>query len=133
MAEIALLRDLQLKYYPSPMPALAKWVAGRLRPDLQRCRGRSRREALTLRLDALAQAGFLSRLLAMTEDSSARALDSAGAQGALHELAMIDAEVAAIDYGDDMRFVDAERFGQAITGGIGLSAFVLTALSALLR
>ncbi len=133
LAEIALLRDLQLKYYPSPMPALAKWAAGRLRPDLQRCRGRSRREALTLRLDALAQAGFLSRLLAMTEDSAARALDSAGAQGALHELAMIDAEVAAIDHGDDMRFMDAERFGQAITGGIGLSAFILTALSVLLR
>jgi hypothetical protein len=133
LAELALLRDLQSRYFPSPMPALAKWAAGRLRRDLERWRNRTRRDALKLRLDALAQAGFLSRLLALTEDVAARTLDSVGAQGAANEMAMIDAELAAIDHGDKARFADAERFGQAITGGIGLSAFILTVMAALLR
>ena len=132
-AEIELLRDLQSRYYPSPMPALAKWVAERLRPDLARWRNRSQREALTLRLDTLAKTGFVSRLLAVTQDGAARAQDNAGALGAMNEVAMIDAEMTAIDHGDQTRFADAERFGQAITGGIGLSAFVLTVMSVLLR
>jgi hypothetical protein len=35
--------------------------------------------------------------------------------------------------GEKLRFADAERFGQAIAGGFGLSALVLTAMSVLLR
>ena len=46
---------------------------------------------------------------------------------------MIDAELATIDSGDRIRFANAERFGQAIAGGIGLSAFILMAMSVLLR
>ena len=133
LAELALLRDLQSRYHASPMPALAKWAAARLRRDIERWRNRPRREALRLRLDALAQVGFLSRLLAVTEDVAARTLDIVGAQGAANEMAMIDAEVAGIDHGDKVRFADAERFGQAITGGVGLSAFILTVMSVLLR
>ena len=85
-----------------------------------------------MRLDALAQAGFVSRLLELTEDTTARALDIAGAYRAANEIANIDAEMAAIDSNDKLRFLDAERFGQAITGGIGLSAFILMAMSVLL-
>jgi hypothetical protein len=131
--ELALLQDLQLRYHPSPMPGLAKWVAARLRPDLARWRNKPRREAMQVRLDALAQAGFVSRLLELTEDTTARALDIAGAYRAADEIAKIDAEMAAIDNSDKLRFLDAERFGQAIAGGIGLSAFILMAMSVLLR
>jgi hypothetical protein len=133
LGELALLQDLQTRYHPLPMPALAKWVATRLLPDLARWRNKPRREAMQLRLDTLAQAGFVSRLLELTEDTTARALDIAGAYRAANEIAKIDAEMAAIDSNDKLRFLDAERFGQAITGGIGLSAFILTAMSVLLR
>ncbi len=131
--ELGLLQDLQIRYNPAPMPGLAKWVAARLRPDFDRFRNKTRREAAHARLDTLAQAGALSRLLQLTEDTAARALDLAGAQSAVHELALIDAEVAAIDNDDKLRLADAERFGQAIAGGIGLSAFILTIMSVLLR
>ena len=114
------------------MPVLAKWVAQRLQRDLGCWRNRPRREALKLRLNALAEVGFLSRLLALVEDAASRALDTSGLHGAAGEIAGIDAEVAAIDSGDVVRQVDAERFGQAITGGIGLSAFILMIMSALL-
>ena len=131
--ELTLLRDLQIRYHPVPMPALAKWAADRLRPGLDRWRNKPRREAMQQRLDVVAQAGFLARLLELTDDPGARAMDLAGAIAAEDELAAIDAEVAAIHNEDRLRFADAERVGQTITGGIGLSALILMALSVLLR
>jgi hypothetical protein len=133
LAELSLLRDLQTRYHPSPMPALAKWVAARLRPDLERWQNKPKREATRVRLDALVPAGSLARLLELVGDRVAWALDNAGARRAATELAMIDAEVAAIDSGDKARFADAERFGRAIAGGIGLSVFILMVMSVLLR
>ena len=131
-AELALLQDMQARYHPSPMPGLAKWVVARLRPELQRWRNKPRREATQARLDSLAQSGSLSRLLELAEDRAAWVLDSAGAQLAANEVARIDAEVAAIDHQDQARLADAERFGRAIAGGIGLSAFILMVMSVLL-
>ena len=126
--ELMLLQDLQVRYNNVAMPGLAKWVAKRLRPDLDRWRNRPKRAALQARLDALAQAGFVSRLLALVTDRAARAQDLAGAQSAARELASIDAAFAAIAGGDDVRLANAERFGQAITAGIGLSLFILMVL-----
>lgn len=131
--EVTLLRDLQVRYHPDPMPALAKWAAARLQPDLERWHNRPRREAMQERLEVLAQAGFLARLLELTGDAAARAQDVAGAIRAANELAAIDAEVAIISSEDRQRLADAERHGQAITGGIGLTALILIAMSALLR
>jgi len=106
---------------------------GRLQPVLDRWHNKPRRETMQLRLDALAQSGTLSRLLELADDPAARAVDSAGAQRATNELTLIDAELAAIDSDDRLRFANAERFGQAIAGGIGLSVFILMAMSVLLR
>jgi hypothetical protein len=133
LSELALLRDLQVRYHPSPMPTLAEWVASRLQPDLGRWHNRPLREAAQARLEALSQMGSLSRLLDLAEDPATRAEDTAGALQAARELLMIDAEMAAIDSGDQERFADAERFGRAIAGGIGLSAFILMVMSVLLR
>jgi hypothetical protein len=131
--EFALLQEMQARYHPAPLPLLAKWVAARLRPDLDRWRNKPRREAMQVRFEALAQAGFVSRLLELTDDPAARALDVSGSLRAAKEIAAIDAEVAAIRTGEKLRFADAERFGQAIAGGFGLSALILTAMSVLLR
>ncbi len=130
--EMLLLKDLQARYHPAPLPKLAKWVAARLRPELERWRNKPRREALNARLDALAQAGFLSRLIDLIEDAGSRLQDAAGAAQAELELATIDAEVAAIDNDDRLRLADAERFGQAIAGGIGLSILILISMTMLL-
>lgn len=127
--ELRLLQDLQTRYHPGPLPALAKWVAARLRPELNRWRNKKRREAMGARLDALAQAGILSRLMDLVEDAAARALDLAEAQRVAAELAVIDAEILAIEKGDHLRGIDAERFGHAITGGIGLCILILVAIS----
>jgi hypothetical protein len=133
LAELVLLQELQVRYHPTAMPGLARWVVIRLRPDLERWRNKPRREAMQIRLDTLAQSGFLARLLELTGDTTALAQDIAGAYRAAHEVARIDAEVAAIDRNDKARFVNAERFGQVIAGGIGLSALILMVMSVLLR
>ncbi len=131
-AELGLLRDLQERYHPAPMPALAAWVAARLQPELERWRNKPRREAAQAQLATLAATGSVARLLELAEDPAAWAEDNAGAHRAAIEIAMIDAEVAAIDNEDAVRFADAERFGRAIAGGIGLSAFILVVMSVLL-
>lgn len=133
LGELTLLQDLQVRYHSVAMPGLAKWVAKRLRPDLDRWHNRPRRAALHERLDVLANAGVLSRLLTLTADPAIRALDVAGVQRAVNEVATIDAEVSAIDNNEALRLSAAERFGQAITGGIGLSALIVMVLSVLLR
>jgi hypothetical protein len=133
LGELALLRDLQRRYHPEPMIALTKWAASRLRQDLEVWHNRPRRMAVQARLESLVQAGFLARLLELTSDQAARALDIAGATRAANELKAIDAEVSAINTADPRRFGDAERFGHAITGGIGLSALILMVMSVLLR
>jgi hypothetical protein len=131
--ELSLLRDLQVRYHAGPMPTLAKWAADRLRPNLNRWRNKPRRQALEARLDTVAQGGMLARLIEVTEDPNARIEDMTGAMQAELELRSINAEIAAIENEDQVRFADAERFGQAITGGIGLSVLILTVLSVLLR
>jgi hypothetical protein len=133
LAEIVLLRDLQARYHPAPMPELAKWVATRLRPDLDRWRNKFRREAMQDRLGALAQAGMLIRLTELTGDTAARAQDSIGAQRAAYELTTIDSELAAIESNDKLRFAQAEQYGQAMSGGLGLSTLILVVMSVLLR
>lgn len=132
-AELVLLRDLQVRYRPVPMPALAKWAVGQLRPGLARWRNRTRREAMTGRLEALAQEGFLAKLLDLTHDISLRAQDVAGAIRAANDVAKIDGETAIIHQSETLRITEAERAGQAIVGGIGLSAVILAVMSVLWR
>jgi serine/threonine protein kinase len=132
LGEIALLRDLQARYHPGPMPQLAQWVAARLRPDIDRWHNKSRREAMQARLDALVQQGLLSRLLELTNDPAARMLDTAEAQQAEYELATIDSELAAIESSGKLRFADAERYGRAMTGGLGLTVLILMVMSVVL-
>jgi len=131
--ELALLRDLQLRYHPAPMPALAKWAVSRLQPALEQWHYRPRRAALTAQLETLARDGLLMRLLAVVDSAGGRAADRAGAEQAARERAAIDAELLAIAASDGPRLTEAERFGQAVTGAIGLMAVIVMAMTVLLR
>jgi hypothetical protein len=114
------------------MPRLAKWAVARLRPTLEQWRYKPRREALAGQLEAVSRDGFLVRLLALVEDNASRLADRVGADHAAMERAAIEAELAAIDSGGALRVLEAERFGQAVTGAIGLTALIVAALAAVL-
>ncbi len=132
-SELELLRDLQEKYCREPLPALAAWAVERLRPDLERWHNRPRRTEITGRLESLAKVGFLGQLLALVYDMGSRSADTAGAALAAREVARIDAELASIDRNDAERFADVEQLGQAMTGGIGLTLLVVSAMTLVLR
>ncbi len=131
--ELMLLRDLQARFYPYPMPALVRWAAGRLRPDLERWRNKRKRETIESQIDALVQAGFLARLLDLIDDPAGRISDIAGAIRAANEVMALDAEASRIERSDDLRAANAQRAGHAIAGGLGVSALILAAMSLLLQ
>jgi hypothetical protein len=83
-------------------------------------------------LEALGHEGYLGRLLALMDDPASRTADRLGAEQAAMEQAAIDAELAAIALSDSPRLADAEHFGQAVTGAIGLVALVMAALRVLI-
>jgi hypothetical protein len=132
-AELVLLRDMQARYHPHTLPGLAKWAAARLQPVLEQWHYRPRRDALAARLETLSSEGFLAPLLALVEDTAGRSADRAGAGQAARERAAIEAELAAIEAGEAPRVQEAERFGQAATGALGLMALIVAAMTVLLR
>jgi len=129
LPELRLLAELQVRYHPRPLPALAAWIAGAAAPMLALWMNRPRRRELTERLKALAAAGQLLPMLALLEDPPGRSADAAAARVAADELNRIDAELAAIAAGADERRAVATRLGQEIAAGAGLLA--LTAMLAL--
>ncbi len=133
LTELVLLRDMQMRYHPDPMPRLAAWAVARLQPAVDQWHNRPRRAALKARIESLARDGVLARLLAVVQDNSGRAADRAGAGQAAIERLAIDRELAAIEGGDDWRRQEAERLGQAVTAACGLMALIVVSLAVLLR
>jgi len=133
MKLLGLLRDLQRRYHPKPMPALASWAAAQLRPALEQWHNQPRRLALIEQLDELAQAGSITRLLALIDDPKARAEDRDGALRAAMTVQAIDAELAAIAQSGEARAVHAERFGRESAAAVGMTALILMILVTLLQ
>jgi hypothetical protein len=131
LTELNLLKDMQMRYHPDPMPRLAAWAVARLQPAMEQWHYRPGRAALKSRIESLARDGFLSRLLAAVQDTSGRASDRAGAEQAAMERVLIDYELAAIEAGDVPRRREAERLGQAVTGALGLMALIVMAMAVL--
>jgi hypothetical protein len=126
--ELELMRELQTRHHPAPMPRLAKWMAERIRPELEAWQNRPRREALAAQLADVAKTGSLPRLLMLMQDPAGLAADAARAEGARAELRRVEAELRTIDDHGTLRMAYAERAGQAIAGGVGLVALIMAAL-----
>ena len=120
--ELRLLAQLQLRFHPRPLPALAASVAAAAGPMVALWNNRPRRRELTERLKALAEAGQLLPMLALLEDPPGRAADTAGARAAAAELTRVEAELQSIASGAADRKATATRIGQEIAAGVGLLA-----------
>jgi len=123
--ELRLLAELQVRYHPRPLPALAAWIAGAAAPMIALWSNRPRRRELTEQLKALAPAGQLLPMLALLEDPPGRSADAAGARLAAEELNRINGELAAIAAGAPERRSAATRLGQEIAAGAGLLALAV--------
>ncbi|HEY1932015.1 MAG TPA: hypothetical protein VGG99_08390 [Acetobacteraceae bacterium] len=132
VAELRLLAQLQMRFHPTPMPALAAQVAGKVGPLIEAWRNRARRNELAQRIREIAQSGMLVPMVALLEDPPGRRADAQAAHIAAAELAQIDAELQQIAAGAAGRGATAERIGQEVAAGIGLAALaVILALAAL--
>jgi eukaryotic-like serine/threonine-protein kinase len=122
LPELRVLAQLQMRYHPRPLPALATWIAGAAGPMVALWYNRPRRKELADRVRSLAQAGMLMPMLALLEDPAGRNADASGAKLATAELNRIDAELRGIAAGARDRSDTAERIGQEIAAGAGLAA-----------
>lgn len=122
LPELRLLAQLQVRYHPRPLPALAAWVAGAAAPMVALWYNRPRRQALADRVRSLAQAGMLLPILALLEDPAGRNSDANGAKLAAAELNRIEAELRSIAAAAVERSSTADRIGQEIAAGVGLAA-----------
>jgi hypothetical protein len=131
-AELRLLAQLQVRFFPHPLPALAAWVAADAAPLIEDWHNRGRRKELSERLADLAQAGMLTPMLALLEDPPGHLADAQAARLAAAELQQIDIELQLIATRGDERGHAAERIGQEFAAGVGLAALaaalIMTAL-----
>lgn len=131
-SEVAMFGQMQDRYHIEALPALAQWAVARLQPDLERWNNRPRRQAIREQLEHEVRKGRISGLLRLVGDAAGRASDLAELRHAARDVAAIDTELAAIDNEGRQRYVIHERFGEAITGGIGLTVLILEVLVRLL-
>lgn len=122
LPELRLFAQLQLRFHPRPLPALAAWIVAASAPMVALWHNRPRRQELADRLRPLAQAGMLPPILALLEDPPGRNADASGAKLAAAELNRIDAELRDIAAGTRGRSDTAARIGQEIAAGAGLAA-----------
>jgi hypothetical protein len=120
-----LLAVLQLRFHPAPLPALARWLAGRAGPLLDAWRNAARRAERAEQLAAMAEAGQLAPMLALLQDPAGRSAEERDFHAARTELARLDAELAAIANGAGARAALARQWGQEIAAGIGLAVLAL--------
>jgi hypothetical protein len=133
LGELGLLKHLQSRLYPHPLPALAKWAVARLRPDIEAWRNVPKRSAIAGRMDGLIQAGFLQPVLDLVLDAAGKKSDEAEARRAAANLEAIDRQLVAIDAHEGIRFANAEESGHAIAAAIGIVAVILVVISILVK
>ncbi len=132
LARLRLLAQLQLRYYQKPLPGLCGWVAEHCQPLVDSWQNRPRRTALSAKLNAMAQAGFLPPIVGLFEDAAARADDAQGAEQAMQAVAQMDRELQHLEEAGEARALAARRIGQEIAAGAGLTALAaVLALAAL--
>jgi hypothetical protein len=126
------LARLQSRFGRAPAPNLAAWLAAEAAPLIATWKSRSRRAELTEQLDSIAATGELGILHAALDDATARRHDSESAAAALHEIAAIDAELAAEGQVAAALRAAARHSGQQAAAALSLTVMfvVLLALAA---
>ena len=123
LAQLRVLAQLQSRFHPRPLPALAAWLAARAGPVLATWRNRERRAAVEERLQALTQAGYLAPMLQAARGSGRaqrrRARSAARRRESWRGSTRNWRRSPAARRG---RAATATRLGQEIAAGFGLTA-----------
>jgi hypothetical protein len=123
LAALRLLAGLQTRFAPSQsFPRLAGWIARRAAPLVESWRNPGRRAKLAGSLATIAAPGNLPAMLALLDDSAARAADEREAAAAEESVRLIDAELARIAAEAPRRAELARRIGAELAAGAGAVA-----------
>jgi hypothetical protein len=127
LKQIRLLASLQSHLTVRPLPGLAAWLVAQAAPLVEQWQNRVRRAKLQKTLDALAEQGHLTPLVAVLDDPAERERDSQGLRQAEQVVARIDAELARITAAPASEKAKAREIGGEVAAGLGLTilAFVL--------
>jgi hypothetical protein len=120
--QLRVLSMLQTKLLAGPLPQLGTWMQEQAIPLLDGWNNKAARAALEARLRQLAKAGQLGPMLAAIEDPAAQAADAQGAEQARAEIGAIDAMLQAVADGVAARAEYAQRLGQELAVGAGMTA-----------
>ena len=129
MPWLRILAQLQARFMPHPLPALAQWTVAQSEQATAAWQNREQRAALRERLLNLAAEGYFAPIVAALDDPVGLDRDTAGAIAATGSLARIDAELARIAQGGHERAGIAARYGQETTAALGLTALALAVLA----
>lgn len=129
MPWLRILAQLQARYAPKPMSAIAGWLVAQSEPLTSKWNNRERRAALRERLHGLAEEGLFAPIVAALDDPVSLEADAAGAAAAAGSLVRIDQELARIAQGDAERAALAARYGQELTAGLGLTALAAVVIA----
>ncbi len=130
LVQLRLLAGLQAQANGRPVPALAAWLEQQVARALSVWRSRQRRERMQAALTEMSTAGRLGAMLAVLEDSATQLTDQRELQEAKARICEIDARIAAIEDGADLRQEAARRIGQEIVAGIGAVALTVAVVAA---
>ena len=128
-AVLSFFGRLQLRTHPAPLPQLASWLLESGMVVLTRWRSLATRKSLGEALAVHARAGQIAPMLALAENSGARAADRSGAAQAASRLEAIAAERRLLAADAPRRAAGADRAGQDIAAAAGLAAILAAGLA----
>ena len=132
LAQLRLFAQLQARFFPRPLPALAAWLVVRSGVLTSVWYSHNRRARIQEQMNRLAASGLIAPILGLIEDRGAREADRQEAQNALNSVAGIDAALRQLRHGSAGRADLAYRLGQEIAAGIGLAALAAVLTTAAL-
>ncbi len=128
VAQVRVLARLQTRLQTGPLPKLAGWLAGEVRPALAVWQSRARRTRMEAALDGRAASGQLAALLELVDDETARAQDHREAEAARAALARIASDMAGLQDMRERRARRAHHVAQEMAAALGVMALSCVAM-----
>jgi hypothetical protein len=131
LAMLHLLADLQHRFGPTRLPALARWFAGLLGPIVECYHHRPFRKQLSERLPAVVQGGVLGELCVLFDNPAARLTDGQAFAAARLEYRQAVAQIAWLQQGGLSSRENVLRVSQHAAGMISaaLAGLMLVAMT----
>ena len=132
LMQLRVLAGLQHRVEGTMFPALAGWLAEQAAPAVEAWHNRARRTALEQALGEASRSGQLAIMLSLLENAAARAADTRGFLAAGETVQRIDAELAALASGGELRRDTARRIGHEAALGVAMMAITVALVAMLL-